>query len=305
VNDIALVARMLDEQGLLPRSTVYAEFALGDRRHQFNWFWCQVFPKTIAAGGADAGAVVFEPGARDFAGDPDFAALHAELAKVVRLAGAFEAFLEHQRHLRRFQEWHAVVRTQVARLMVGHIEHLVAHPGIARPHEIAQMAAVARIDRAVIAAHEGVLGELAAVWNQAMAPFADGKEIRRMLRQQSPAYATVWQGIRTLHCLVTACLDRTFRPMMDALLVFQAIDERLKIGPELLCSIVRLLPGKVVLVPFVVFNATVVRNQTFLSEVEKHAWLALEACILRCLTPDPVFMCKIVSVQEDIARGFR
>jgi hypothetical protein len=201
------------------------------------------------------------------------------------------------RLLRRFQERHAVVRMQVARLMVGRIAHLVAHPGIAGRPEIAQLAAVARIDRAVIAAHEGVVGEFAAAWNQAIAPFADGKEIRRMLRQQSPAYSTVWQGIRTLRCLVTACFDR--------ILLFQAIDERLKIGPELLSSVSRLLPGEAVLVPFVVFNATVVRNQTFLSEVEKHGWRALEGCILRCLTPDPVFMCKIVSVQEDTARGFR
>jgi hypothetical protein len=114
------------------------------------------------------------------------------------------------------------------------------------------------------------------------------------------AYNGTCQNIRTIRCLAGTPFERRFRPIIAALVHFRAVEEATGLGPELLSNIVGQLPGEAILVPFVVFGGTVARYPGFLSETEKHAWFALQTCILRMLRNDPVFTCKVVSVQADI-----
>jgi hypothetical protein len=99
VNDIAVFAKLLDEQGLLPKSITYDEFAVLDRKQQFNWFWCQMFPRLTSHPSREAGNVISRNAinVNDFSEDPDYRELKGPLDRLIRLSAAFESFLEQRR----------------------------------------------------------------------------------------------------------------------------------------------------------------------------------------------------------------
>jgi hypothetical protein len=144
--------------------------------------------------------------------------------------------------------------------------------------------------------------EFADSWDILVSKYRDGRKLRRLLMGHPSAFDEAWKYIRTIRCLVNTPLELRFHPIMRALFQFRTIEETIQKGADLLCNIIAQIPGEVILVCFIIFNGTVARNSKFLSDSEKHVWLWLETCILRMLTIDPIFMCKVVSVQTDLGQ---
>jgi hypothetical protein len=303
VNDIILIARMLKDQKMLPKSTTYAEFVELDRRYQFNWFWCQVFPWASTQPSGPRRNLIFTrtPELRGFAADPDFSRLREDFQKLLKLVNAFESFLEQSRKFRRLREWDDLIATNANHFLVGDIEYLVAHPQIVVSREIWQFSLIARIDQELLRRHKGQMAEFAQAWNEKIAKCQDGRQLKKLLSGRECARQLVWQGIRKIRCIAKARFDRTFRTYITAIMQFQRIGEVLGIGPELLQTVLAQLPGEVVLVPFIIFGGAVGRVKTFMSDVEKKAWVTLEQCILKMLGEDLELMVQVFSEQNEIS----
>jgi hypothetical protein len=302
VNDVAILARILDDQHLLPRSTDYAEFVMSDKGHQFNWIWCQVFPKSDQRVPDPPVNVIFDSSVMtsDFAEGVDDWKMRAEVAKLIDRAKAFEDLLLIKWHCQLFREWESTIHTRVDQLMANAIDYFVVNPHVRVSHATAQLIRLCAIDQDAITARSRELSEFADRWDTLMEHYRDGRELRRLLSAHVSAYNGTWQSIRRVRCLAGVPFERRFRPLVTALVHFRAVAEVLGLGVELLCNIIAQLPGDAVLVPFMVYGGIVARDQSLLADPERHAWLAFETCLLQMLKEDPVFMCTVVSVRGDL-----
>jgi hypothetical protein len=303
VNDICLIARLLDDSKLLPRATTFSEFVEVDKTYQFNWFWCQVFPKTPPTFAGHDQSVIFS-GKMELnrPDDGQGTRLPTETANLVQLADSFEYFLEQRRKYNQLKEWYDLITTQANQLVMNELEYFGEHPKIAVSTEIRQMIHVSGISTELLIRHQSQLREFAHEWDQVVARSQEGRDLKVMLRAHDSARKVMWDAIRMIRSISKAPLARSFRVLMDALLQFKAIMEHLALGDKFMVGVLAQLPGGVMLIPFMLFNGTVIRDPTFvMSEEEKLVWVKFEACILLTLKDNPELMLKIVSTQDELA----
>jgi hypothetical protein len=141
-------------------------------------------------------------------------------------------------------------------------------------------------------------------WGKIVAKFRAGHEIRRLLAGHDLAKNIIWDGIRQMTCLAGAPIARAFPVLMRTIVQFHTITLELDLGSQMLCSIYGQMSCEVLIVPFVLVNATVGQDRQFMSPAENLAWLGLESCILFMLKDNRELMKRIVALGEEIREKY-
>jgi hypothetical protein len=213
---------------------------------------------------------------------------------------SFEVFLEQRRRLGELSGWGKIVSTDASRIMTVEIGYLTSHTKIPVSHEIRQLGRLNAVLGDVMDRFRTKLAECAAGWNALVCKYHDERELKRLVRGREAARNVIWRGIRMIRCLAKASMPRTFRVLIGAMIQFQAIAQELDLGRELFCNIIGQLPGEAILVPFIVFNGTVAREERFMNDAENLAWVTLESCILTMLKENPVLLKQVVTLDDEI-----
>jgi hypothetical protein len=298
VNDVVSIARVLSEQKMLPRSTRFSEFVQIDQRYQFNWFWCQIFPR-ISPNLQELPPTLFFSGDFDAVAELPDSELKNEIAKLLQDADVFECFLEQQRKHKQMKGWFDLINTQANRLMMINLDYLIQHPQFVTSVEMEQVIQICCITPELFNHHNGWLTAAFEQWDVMTERFKDGRGLRKMFAAHRSAYNSIWQGLRMIRCTAKAPLARTFRMLIAAIIQFVNIIQELDLGSEGLINIIGQLPGEVILKPFVFFNGTVTKDDKFImSEQERFAWAKLDSAVFTLLIEKPGFMANVIDIQN-------
>jgi hypothetical protein len=307
VHDVLLIATMLDDQGLLPPSVTLAEFTDVDRIYNYHWFWCPVFPRFVEPFDSIDEHVIFsdlngfDSRALRGGGSPMRSGAQPGL-QIAKRAVSFEYFLDQQRKLNDLRSWSLLIKTQASQLMTLCVDFLRQHPAIRVPREVFQVIRLTGIE-AELVAQARQMKEFVPAWDRICEKYQDDRALKELLAHRASTKNLVWQGIRTVKCLVDAPLPRSFGVLLHTLMQFQEIAQELDLGKTLLCRILGQFPGEVIFMTCVVFNGTVAREGGFMSYTENLAWCTIVACILEMLKDNLSLLHQVVSVTEDLERA--
>jgi hypothetical protein len=306
VNDIILIAQLLDGQRLLPKSITLAEFTAINSTYRFNWFWCHVFPKDISSFSKYHGNLIFPEKMlvtqRPAEGQRADLHIRDELQKLQKLASSFEDFLEQRRRFVALRRWSELINTQVNQVMVNELGYLAEHPKISISIEVRQVLRISQIEPELLARHGDELTACANDWDVLVDDAQNGRQMNKLFRQHAKAKDLVWQGLRMIRSTSKAPLTRRFRTLVGGFGTFKTIADELKLGDEGLCQIISQLPGEVILVPYIVFGATVAKDGDFMPEGERLVWVKMESCLLLILTKNPALMGRIATIRDQLAQ---
>jgi hypothetical protein len=306
VNDVILIAKLLDGQRLLPKSITLAEFTGIDGTYRYNWFWCHVFPKDISPFSTHRGNLIFPEKmlSTQLPPESEFASLHMrdELQKLLRLASSFEYFLEQRRKFVSLRRWFDLINTRVNQVMVNELDYLTEHPRLPVSVEVRQVLTISQIEPELLTRHGGELAACADAWDVLVDDAQNGRQINKLFRQHARAKDLVWQGLRMIRSTSKARLTSKFRTLLAAFRSFKTIADQFKLGDEGLCQIISQLPGDVILVPYIVLGATVVKDGDFMPEGERLVWVKMESCVLLILTRSPALMGKMAAIRDQLSQ---
>jgi hypothetical protein len=280
LHDVHLIVRALHHQKLLPRGVSLQEFLDVDRCYHFHWLWLQVYPKRFAES------------------RPPFSPL------IFASSSAFESFLEHSRHFRRLSEWCDLVGDALDVASARCDDFLAAHPHFAASHRLAQRALLRGVDDAFLAGHTRELAECADEWDAAARAGAAGVDLAALVADHGCAVSRLSEAVRTARALEAAPVWRRFHALFAVLAQVAVVIARMRAPKETFATVLSEMPGCVVLVSFVVFNATVARESEFFTDAERVLWCTFEAAVYSTLKCEPVLTCKIASMIDDIAFRF-
>jgi hypothetical protein len=284
VNDLCLLARMLEEQQGMPCSLTLNDFLEVDVNFQYHWFCCQVFPRTCEPLETPKYHLVFPPAPtrRD------------------ELERCFEILMEELRKFKDMNMWADLLATNVTVLMTGDLDFLMAHPQIPVSRELRQLMMLSCFDEATFGANYMEIVAYGRRWDALVAKYADEKELRRQIGGRETVRRWIWDGIRLVRSTGKIRFPRMFQMLMAAMMQFVKIAQRPEFGEPLLCSILKALPGQAVIVPFVLFNGTIAHEADFMSEEERRVWIQMEKCLLTILKDDRELLSLIGQKQEDL-----
>jgi hypothetical protein len=129
--------------------------------------------------------------------------------------------------------------------------------------------------------------------------------MRRLLAGRYAATDCVWRGIRLILFNRNGHLQKIFPPLISSLVQFQAIAMELHLEVTLLRNIVGQLPADVILVPFLILNATVVQDSGFMEQTQRLAWIALQSCVLDMMKDNTELLGRVVAITEAIGKDHR
>jgi hypothetical protein len=225
------------------------------------------------------------------------------LQHILKRARTFETFLEKARQSSMMTQWATLVVSRVNHLSVRVIDYFRNGPQQSVSHELWQCMQFDRLDDDLLTPHMRELGDFAEGWNAVMKTY-NGVDIATLVTHHECAVSRMWEGIRMFRCIEKIPPKNRFPLMMAGLTHFHLVVDRLGMGLPLFGSILQQLPGSLVLVSFVLFNATLARDSNFMSDRERSVWLRFEAAIYYVLRENPVLTCQIVSKIDEIADHF-
>jgi hypothetical protein len=199
------------------------------------------------------------------------------------------------------RSWSEIVSANVNLLMTANLTYLMAHPEIPVSRDLRQLMTLNCLDEATVGTHYHDIRQCAKAWDQLVAA-ADEQELKKQINSCEPARRWIWEGIRTVRSTSRIRLSRTFQLLMVAMKQFSQICQRKKFGTTLLCSILKVLPGHAVIIPFIIFNGTVAHDPDFMTPEEEAIWGQLEACIMIVLKDDPELLDKIEAKQQELVK---
>jgi hypothetical protein len=156
------------------------------------------------------------------------------------------------------------------------------------------------VDQAGVGAHFAEIMAFAQRWDAGVAQNADERALKALIDGSEAARRWVWAGIRTIRSAGKVPLPRVFRMLIGAMAQFDCVAEKLGAGNDLLCTVLRMLPGRAVIVPFVILNGTVAHEADFMRDAEKKVWVRLEQSVLLVLRDDPVLMRGVLEKQAQL-----
>jgi hypothetical protein len=287
VNDICLLARMLDEARQLPTELSFADFLEVDAGFQYRSFWCQVFPHRGDLR-EDLGRRVVFPASLN--------GLRAPFGELVQLANSFEMLMEERRRAIEARNWKQLVSTHAGVLMAFAVSWAASHPEMTIPRRIRQRIVIAAIREEVTADPDVAM--LAEHWDS-LAGRERGDTLPPGISHR------VWPGVRLGRAAAHAPLPDAFRLLLRAAGHFATIAECARGGDPMTCSLLKMLPGAALLVPFVILNATVAHEPGFMSDGERRLWVMLERCILSTLCVNEGLFHAVIAQQAALGRRMR
>jgi hypothetical protein len=295
VNDICLLARLLEDQGLLPCGLTLNDFLEVDVNYQYYWFCCQVFPRAWIPLESPKYRLVFpdslnalQPGAP------------SSFQELVKLANCFEIFMDESRKAENLRQWSELISTNVTLLMTSDLQYLMAHPEIPVSRGLRQLMTLSCFDETTFGMHYNEIVQYGRRWDRLVASSADERELKRRIDDYEAIRRCIWGGIRLIRSTKKVKLPRRFQLLMTAMTQFDAILQRPEFGMPLLSLILRHLPGQSVIVPFVIFNGAIAHEADFMSEEERRIWIKLETCLLTILKDDPDLLAMIGRKQIEL-----
>jgi hypothetical protein len=301
VKDIFALIRVLADQNEMPVGLSLRDFPDVDQKYPRHWFWCQVFARVLPKA-KQRRNVIFQ--SLSVSDEVPHTKLSANAESLIQLASTFERFLDHQYKCERLKMWDDVLETQVNQLMMLHIEYLKGDTMISFSPTIHQVMAVYSIDRDLVARSTKQILELSDDWDRLAAKYRDQREVKRIADGHKAASTWIWMGIRLIRCHGKTQLYKVVTTLLKSFVQFQTIALELELGASLIRNIIGQLPADVILVPFVLLNATVTQEPHFMSQSERLAWSAFESCMLFMLQDNPTLLERVVAIGAQIARDY-
>jgi hypothetical protein len=283
VNDVCLLARLLDQARQLPSGLTLSDFLDVDAAFQYRLFWCQVFPRTALPVQMVALRLVFPAKMND---------LRTPFPELLRLANSFEMLMEETRKATEARDWKKLLSAHVELLMIGGIGWLAGRREMSVPKRIQQKIEIAAIGDGI--ARDPEVRDLSARWDALV-----GQGSEKLL--PAGVSSRVWPALRLARSAGCAQLADAFPMLLDAMRQFRIVAERAGGGGEMvIAALLRMLPGDAVLVPFLIINATVAHGPEFMSDSERRCWVTLERCFLAVLCGDVILLRDVIAKQTEI-----
>jgi hypothetical protein len=301
VNDVLALTKVLADQNKMPAGLSHADFADLDPKYRGHWFWSQVFERVVSKGRQPESVVFHNLILGD---DVAESKLRANAEVLIKLANTFERFLDHRYKCERLKMWDDLLETQVNQLMMLHLDFLRGDNMITFSRTIQQVMSVQSIDQDLVARSARQLLEFSDDWDKLAAGYRDEAGVKRMLFGHNAARRWIWMGAGLILCDGKAQLHKVVTSFLKSFVQFHTIALELELGISLMLNIIAQLPAHVILVPFVLLNATVTRNPHFMSQTEQLAWSALESCILFILQDDLLLLGRIDAISDQITEDY-
>jgi hypothetical protein len=286
VNDVCLLARLLDQAGQLPAGLALADFLEIDMAFQYRSFWCQVFPRAALPVQGIAHRLVFPAKMNE---------LQTPFPELLGLANSFEMLMEERRKAAEARKWARLLASHAESLMAGEIGWLARRREVCVPRRVYQRIEIAMISDRIVSDPD--VKDLSARWDALV-----GRGGERGL--PSGVSHRVWPALRLAKSAGSAQLADAFPMLLSAVRQFRIVAEWAG-GEPMIAAILRMLPGNAVLVPFVIINATLAHGPEFLSESERRCWVTLERCFLEVLCGDRTLLRDVIAKQAAIERFTR
>jgi hypothetical protein len=263
VNDVGLVARMLDEQSLLPRSLSLSDFLDVDRDFQYYMFWCQIYPKAIDAQRRLDCTLIFPEG-----------------------SNTLELLLMQRQRLCECRKWLDIVCANVTMLLAGELDYLQTHRNVPRDNNLKQLLYFRAFGDAAVGGLAQRLGDCAAKWDKMTQTARVAFDLRSLSKRPESLKKCVLSGIRMITHSEKIGWSRKFALFLQAMSQLEMVSRRPEFGAQMLCGVMAQFSGKAWIVPFMLFNAAMGDSPELLSEKERLVWVKFESCILLVLTSD-------------------
>jgi hypothetical protein len=127
------------------------------------------------------------------------------------------------------------------------------------------------------------LGQYAQRWDALVGVRPGVVDFREIPMKPESVKSGILESLRTIRCTENVALPRKFPLMLGAMKCIELISRRPEFGPELMCAMLKQLPGRTWFMRFLIFNAAVVIISDFLSVQEKQGWIRFESCVLTVL----------------------
>jgi hypothetical protein len=167
--------------------------------------------------------------------------------------------------------------------MTVNIDYVAAHPMVVVPHTLAQLARLAALDDSVVASHFPELTAYGQQWDAFVKVRPDAIDVRGIPMKPDSVRNIVLESIRSVQCTDKVPLARKFRLLLGAMTKLERLSRRPEFGSGWICNVLMQIPGRMWLVPFVIFNGTVAATTDFMSEDERKVWVKFESCALLVL----------------------
>lgn len=336
VNDICLLARMLEEAGSMPKHLSLREFLGISAEYQYSSFWCQHFTKLQDIFSAKLHRLVFpdyqiEKGVEDQnmkrrynslvsiapdnsiewviqnSGTGEFHdfALREAVKHYKDMADKFEELMNKDRRKRQLRRWGSLVSDLACKLMESNIDYFCTEKDAPRPSEIDHKILLLTVSGDLVEPVMPKLAECATIFNEHIASTKGEFSVSDICARHPSAKKLIYDSIRALRCTDKVPLYWKYSMLMRALLQIEQIAMIPGVTTDVWCAVIRQLPGSVVIVPFIVFNGTVARVRGFMSEDEKRVWVSYESYILQTISLNPDLMMQVPELADEIEKLFR
>jgi hypothetical protein len=141
-------------------------------------------------------------------------------------------------------------------------------------------------------------------WESTIGSYRDIGFLKKLLIGRPLTQSTIWTGIRELVCLRHSPLAKAFPVLFKWVVRFHTAARELQLGRQLLCNIYGQLPCEVVLIPFIILNATVAQSPGFMVEAENRIWLEFQGCIVTMLSKNEKVIKAIIAVDDQITQEY-
>jgi hypothetical protein len=178
------------------------------------------------------------------------------------LERCFEILMEESRKFKEMTLWADLLATHVTMLMTGNLDFLMKHPQIPVSRELRQLIMFSCFDEATFGAHCMDIVAYGELWDTLVAKCADEMKLRSQIDGREAVRKWIWDGIRLVRSAGKIPFPRMSQMLLAAMIQFVKIADRPEFGEELLCNILKALPGQEVMVPFVLFNGQSHMRQT-------------------------------------------
>jgi hypothetical protein len=261
VNDVKLLAELLSSSGLLPTSVSLSDFT--DRCIENTRFWCQVFPD----GGRRRQSRVSW--------------------SVSGWAGGQELKIEQIRRFGELWEFEELISKEVDKLMSRDVRLLNKLPITLLSHELKQLVMLAGLDQSLIQPFCPLLDRIADSWDRIAKSGNQNGKMDELLGKRKRVRYMVYEAISMMSYVHRGPLSRTFGFIMTQMKQIYDLMRIGGMGIDFIVEFLARIPGRAVIVPYVIVNSTLAYEDGFLDERERLAWLTFEAGLMKVLGSDP------------------
>ncbi|KAH0791510.1 hypothetical protein GPJ56_004568 [Histomonas meleagridis] len=339
VNDILLIAKLLNSQNLLSKSGVdISDFKDIERNYKFTWFWCHAYPKTSSTSKPQENKIklskriVFDNYKvneidnpefsrqfnamysvnRDFSfllqhsGNGDFYnfVFNECLNKLIGGANSFESLMALKQKQKALFEWKNVAECCLSVLVESNLKFFSGRPTIMEkmPNRLQGLCFISKI----VQTTKSKINEELSKRFEEIGKF--GEKWEKMFSNieiQNVPYSE--QIINEIKSLQEANLLRKYKVIMQVMKEMHIISSAKKIKDNEMRNILKKAPGEILLKSYVQIHVLIAKETYFTKlrgKEESNYWQMFEGMILKCISKDKDMASEFFSKQIELSEYY-